>query len=85
MAFAKVNADPANRELVAAERAENQPSASPVEKSTRSKIGERVAAFAAPCVKQHRGLTHDEAVSGVLEPPRQDGGEEIWTSLDFDC
>jgi hypothetical protein len=35
--------------------------------SARSKIGEPVAALAAACVKQHRGLTHNEALAAVLE------------------
>ena len=64
--FTKVYADPRNRALVAAERAENRPgSEAPLAKGTN--VCDRIAALAAALASQHPDMTHDAAVKAVLD------------------
>jgi len=66
-ALTKVYADPRNRELVAAERSENRPSAeAPVAKTNRGRIADRVAALAGALGQQFPSLSCGEAFDLVL-------------------
>jgi hypothetical protein len=63
----QVYSGPRNCELVAAERAENRPSAEAlVAKSNRGRIADRVAALAGARGQQFPSLGYDEAVDRML-------------------
>lgn len=68
-AFTKVYSDPRNRGLVAAERSENRPGLTVVEKGGggSAPFADRVASLASSLARTHRDLSHADCIKAVLE------------------